>query len=234
MLAGRSPASTRTTIQPSRSKISRRRLSHLYCRWSVLCCSPSYSTATLSSGQPMSRNANISPNSSLTGICVRGRGIPASINVTLNQDSFGDCAPASNNPAAVRARRTPLRPGYLSIKASMSVDLTSVARAKASTAATAVIVGYQQPRSRAVLAGVVTGKPAITSISSVPIWSPRGWIPGNRCRLSWINSTGFVPSIHSLPCTAAAENPAITPCRPVHSHPAWARSSAVISIYGST
>ena len=71
----------------------------------------------------------------------------------------------------------PRRPPYRCANSSTSAALMSVAWASASMAATAVTVGYQQPRSSVVLAGDVTGMPARSSISSSSMRSPRVWIP---------------------------------------------------------
>lgn len=199
-----------------------------WCR-SLRCCSPSYSTATLTSSQPISKYAMALPNSLITGICVCGLGNPAWISTTRSQDSFGDCAPPSNRSTASRARAIPRRPAYLRVTSSTSAALTLVARASASIAATAVVMGYQQPKSRAVLVGEVTRMAAIVSISSSSIRSRCVWIPGGLRRLSWISSTTWTSFAHLLPCRAAAANPATTPRRPVQSHPAFARNSASTS-----
>ncbi len=70
-----------------------------------------------------------------------------------------------------------------------SAALISVAAANASIAATAVTVGYQQPRSSAVLVGDVTVRPPIISISSASTTSLCSCSPAARWWLSWISST---------------------------------------------
>lgn len=172
------------TIHPRCSSISSLRTSQVYWRRSVRCCSPSYSTATLTSSQPMSRYAIGLPYSSSTGIWVCGRGRPAWIKTTRNHDSFGDCAPESKSSIAWRARLMPLRRAYLRISSSISAGLTAIALASESIPATAAMVEYQQPKSSAVLAGEVTGIPFTRSISSSSIRSRCVWIPGGLRRLS--------------------------------------------------
>lgn len=153
----------------------------------------------------MSKYAIALPNSLRTGICVCGLGKPAWIRTTRNQDSFGDCAPGSNKLIAGRARAMPRRPTCLRARDSTSTTLTSVARANASMPATAVVVGYQQPRSSAVLVGDVTTTPPITSISSGSTTFLCSCMPAAQWWLSWISSTALLSSTHSLPCSAAAE-----------------------------
>src|SRR3984885_16237441 len=109
----------------------------------------------------------------------------------------------------------PRRPAYLTASSSTSAALISVAPANASIPATAVIVGYQQPRSSAVLVGDVTATPPIISISSASTTSLCSCIPAAQWRLSWISSTALLSSTHLLPCSAAAENPATIPRLPV-------------------
>jgi hypothetical protein len=91
--------------------------------------------------------------------------------MTRSHDSLGDCAPGSIRSNAWRARAMPLRPVYLRASASTSVASILITLASASMPATAVVTGYQQPRSSAVLAAEVTGMPATKSTSplSVPV-----------------------------------------------------------------
>lgn len=55
MSDGRSALMTRMTSHPSSRRSSERRMSLAYCASSVRWCSPSYSTAIVTSGHPMSR-----------------------------------------------------------------------------------------------------------------------------------------------------------------------------------
>ncbi len=182
----------------------------------------------------MSRYAKGSPNSSQTGICVCGRGNPALISSSRSQVSLGDCDPPSASSSAIFAIRIPRRPGYRSTSNSTSEGFRSVADSRASIAATASFVGYQQPRSSAVLAAVVTGTPSSQRISSCSMRSPRTFIPGNGFRLVCRISNGASGSTHFAPCTALAVRPATIARRLDHSHAALARTSGVSSTCWAT
>jgi hypothetical protein len=123
----------------------------------------------------------------------------------------------------------PRRPRYRCASTSTSASLSSVAQISASMAATASRTGYQHARSSAVRAGVVTFIPSITHTSSASSRSPLTLIIGARRRLWWMSSAGLALPTHFAPWTAAAENPATTPCRFDHSHPAFALLTGVSS-----
>ena len=145
-----------------------------------------------------------------------------------NLVSCGDSAPPSTRLNAKRARLIARRPRYLSASATASFTSRRVARASASMATTASTVGRRQARSSAVRVGVVTTTPRTicTSSGSYPSDQMSTFSGGRRftCRSCAFASS----STHFAPWTAAAERPATTPLRPVHSHAATARDSAVL------
>jgi hypothetical protein len=158
-----------------------------------------------------------------TGICVVGRGKPASISNNRSQVSLGEAAPGSTRGRADLSRRRPRTPGYrLASSATSSIE-NGDARVNASRRATASPGGRCRARSNAVRARVVTGRPAtrVTS-SSATRWLRVSTPAGGRV-LGQINSTGSSSSIQAAPCNAAAASPASTPRRPDHSHAATAR-----------
>ncbi len=147
--------------------------------------SPSYSTPTFQSSQPISMRPTWSANRSNTSICVRCGRKPAAVRTRRVRVSCGDSAPASTSPMASRSWTMPRDPLWRSIRMSTSTVLTSVACIRASRRMTANVTPYRRPSSNAVRAAVVTGMPRIKDIRRRPAHRC-----ARRCRRSCLVTAG--------------------------------------------
>ncbi|NBQ41529.1 MAG: hypothetical protein EBU23_02885 [Mycobacteriaceae bacterium] len=109
--------------------------------------------------------------------------------------------------------------------ASISSALTSVAFISASMRGTDDPGRRRRPRSKAVRAGVVTGRSPMNWVSPSSSRSLRTTISQGGRRLVCTNSGGVFGSIQRAPCNAEADKPATTPRRPDQSQAARARSA---------
>jgi len=216
-------------VHPRAARNSSRSISRARRAGSVQCCAPSYSTATLYCGQPISRRYTGCPSSSRIRIWVTGRGNPAAINKIRVRDSGGDSALPSATSRAFAALRTPRKPGCWPIAALASSTVQPLTRSKASIRGTAMSNGNRRAMSNAVRAGVVTRMSPTRQVSlplSVSLYTQ---IPFGALRLARMSSAGSDASSQRIPSTAAALQPARVADRPDHSHAATALSLAVSS-----
>ena len=183
----------------------------------------------MKSSQPMSSWATSRLPSS-TSIWVFGVGNPASIKSSRNQVSFGEAAPPSTSGSASRGRRRPLAPRWRLASCSTSSIENAITRINASSRATASSRGRWRPRSNAVRARVVTGRPATRVISSSASDSLRTNNPRCALALGAINSIGMPASTHAAPCSADAATPATTARRRDHSQAPIVRSRSEGSV----
>ena len=137
---------------------------------------------------------------------------PPRIRTSRSHVSLGDCAPASNRVLS-QARACDASPTGIPASQQLNVSrfrFRSPGPAQ-SMAATAVIVGYQQPKSSAVRAGVVTGTPS-TTVDLVFLYA----VPdASGCRAACAGCRGSIPrsSCSVDPLAAVQTRPRKSPRR---------------------
>ena len=149
-----------------------------------------------------------------------GRGKPASIRSSRRSSPRGDCAPGSSSSSTASSWRRPRAPRW---HAAISITLSTlkpVARASASSRATALRGNARRPMSKAVRSGVVTARPARVCTSPSSNTSRRVSTLRGARGFTCMSSTGTLSSIHFAPCSAAAVFPAMVPRRSDHSQAA--------------
>ena len=153
-----------------------------------------------------------------TGICVCGRGRPASHQDQVRKpDLLRGLRTASNRVQRSARTRDPRRPG---VSSSQQLDISRFDFRGWASASIAAHSGEDRVPTAEVQCGPSqrrTGTPSTISISSSSNGHRTILKPGARCRLSWIKLNR--PSLHIDPLTAmqrAAEKPATTPRRRDH------------------
>ena len=159
-----------------------------------------------------------------TGICVSGRGKPASCSHSRVMLSRGDSAPPSTSGSSSRSCRFPRARGYRSASASTASIENFWFHISASSRANACGRSRWRPTSNAVRTRVVTGSPDSRVISSSATRSVRGTSPSCGRIFTPTSSIGTSGSTHGAPWSADAATPATTPLRFDASHAAIARS----------